>query len=262
MLTKKEKQGIFNKENTGGDFMKNKIIGNTIIFFMIFLFSCETLQSNNQSGNQSFSRWYNPWINVKERNDIIILKQDEQPRITRSYNIDDDAFDLLSEYFIIVGRTGFNGTASDQENLVENIRRQCRQNGATIAIYEIAYTDTRSGSFSSGGSYNIRRYDYVVYYFVKSTAERDLIGLWLRDLDSEERRRFQRNTGAIVNVVYRNSPAFIANIQKDDIIIRINDHNINDKDDYWLISLFLSKGTDIEIEYIRNNRNQIVRFRI
>jgi len=238
-------------------FIKYKITGKVIIFLTIFLFSCETTQTNNQSA----SKWYDSWINTKERSDIITLQQGEEPQINRSNNIEDDVFDFLSDYYIIVGRTGFNGTASEQDNFFNDIKKQCRKNGATVAVYNISYTDTRSGSFSSGGSYNIRRYDYVVYYLVKSTREKDKIGLWLVDLSTEERRKFQRNTGAIVNVVYKNSPAFYANILKDDIIIRINNTMINDKDDYLLFYWF-SEDKDIEIELIRNNRNQIVKFKL
>jgi hypothetical protein len=195
--------------------------------------------------------------------DVITLQQGEQPQIIRRNNIEDAVIDLLSDYFIIVGRTSFNGTASEQDNLVDDIKKQCRKNGATIAVYSITYTSTRSGTLSSGMTYNIRRYDYVVYYFVKSIAPKDKIGLWLVDLSIDERRKYQRNTGAIVNVVYKNSPAFYANILKDDIIIRINDTVINDKDDYLLFYLFSAKeGDNLEIELIRNNRSNIVKIKV
>jgi hypothetical protein len=239
--------------------MKYKIIGILFILSILFLFSCESTPSSNQSS----SKWYKSWVNVQEISDVITLQQGEQPKIIRSNNIEDDIFDFLSDYFIIVGRTAFNGTASEQDNFFNDINKQCRKNGATIALYNISYTDTRSGSFSSGGSYNIRRYDYVVYYFVKSTAPKDKIGLWLVDLSIDERRKYQRNTGTIVNVVYKNSPAFFANILKDDIIIRINDTVINDKDDYLLFYLFsVKEGDNIEVELIRNNRNQVIKFKI
>jgi hypothetical protein len=231
-----------------------------VIAFITLLISCESTPSS-----QSFSRWYDPWLDVREYPQLITLKDGEQPKIIESHNIDNDINDYLSENFRIVGRTGFNGTASVQENLINDIRKQCIQNGALIALYKITYTDTRSGISGYGqyiSSYNIRRYDYTVYYFVKNTANIDIIGLWLTDLDNEDRQKFQRNTGAIVYVVYKTSPAFYANILKNDIIIRINEDVINDRRDYNYASMFLDSGDEVEIEFIRNSRNQIVKFKL
>ena len=234
----------------------------TILLIIIFLFliSCESTPSS--SSFQSFSKWYDPWIEASDYSQLITLKEGQQPKIRRSYNIDNDINELLSENYEIIGKTGFNGTASDDKDLDENIRKQCIQNGATIALYEIEYTDTRSGTFSSGGSYNIRRYDYVVYYFAESKNEINIIGLWVTDLNNKKRQELQRNTGAVVYVVYKYSPAFFANILKDDIIIKLNDEEIRNRRDFNFSSYFLSKGDEVIIEIIRNNKEQIIKFKL
>ena len=47
-------------------------------------------------------------------------------------------------------------------------------------------------------------------------------GLRLVDLNDAQRRRLERNTGAVVVKVFDNTPAFFANILVDDVIIAIN----------------------------------------
>lgn len=47
-------------------------------------------------------------------------------------------------------------------------------------------------------------------------------GLRLVDLTDAQRRRLERNTGAVVVKVFDNTPAFYANILVDDVIIAVN----------------------------------------
>jgi hypothetical protein len=203
-------------------FMENimKVFKSVLVFSIALFFSCET-----------FSSFYDQWQDTNVLQNIITLKEGEEPKISRSNNLDDDFFEILSNNYICIGTTSFNGP---DDNIVADIKRQCKINGATLAIYDKSYTDTRSGIYSSGSyvsSYNIRRYDYGVYYFVQRTFI-PVFGWRLTDLDNNDRQIFHRNTGAIVYVVIKNSPAFYANIVKNDIIVRINDHIINTIDEY------------------------------
>jgi hypothetical protein len=216
-----------------------------IILSIILFSSCTT-----------FSSFYDPWHDVNELSNIITLQEGQEPRINRSSNIDDDVNEILSNNYIIIGTTSFNGPDDDITN---SIKRQCRQNGATIALYGKNYTDTRSGNYYS--SYNVRRYDYTIYYFVQRKYL-PALGWRLINLDNENRRIFQRNTGAIVYVVLKNTSVFYANIVRNDIIVRINEHIINNVDDYWEIYDSLIPSTVIEVEYIRNNRSNVVNIKV
>jgi len=210
----------------------------------------------------SFSNFYDSWHDVKELRDVIVLQEGEEPKIRRSSNINDDVNEILSNNYIIIGTTSFNGPDDDITN---SIKRQCRQNGATIALYGKDYTDTRHGVYTNynGGvsSYNIRRFDYTIYYFVQRTFL-PALGWRLANLTNEDRRIFQRNTGAIVFVVLKNTSVFYANIVRNDIIVRINEHIINNVDDYWDIYDKLNTGDIIEVEYIRNNRSNIIKIKV
>lgn len=213
------------------------------------------------SSCNTFSSFYDSWHDVNELHNIITLQEEEEPTIIRSSNMNNDVNEILSNNYIIIGTTSFNGPDNDITN---SIKRQCKQNGATIALYGKEYTDTRSGIYHSGNyysSYNIHRYDYTVYYFVQRTFL-PALGWMLADLDNEDRRIFQRNTGAIVYVVLKNTSIFYANIVRNDIIVRINEHIINNVDDYWEIYDSLNIGDVIKVEYIRNNKNNIVNIKV
>ena len=47
-------------------------------------------------------------------------------------------------------------------------------------------------------------------------------GVRLNDLSDAQRQRLERNTGAVVVIVYDNTPAFFANILVGDVIIAVN----------------------------------------
>jgi len=228
--------------------MKIKVL----ILFTIILSSCTT-----------FSSFYDPWHDVNELNYVITLKEGEEPKIinSSSNNFDNDFFEILSNNYICIGTTSFNGP---DQNIVSDIKKQCRENKATLALYSSSYTGTSSGIYTSGyyvSSYNVRRYDYGVYYFVQR-AYMPIFGWFLSDLNNDDRRIYQRNTGAIVYVVLKNTSIFYANIVKGDIIIRINEHQIRNLDDYLSIYNNYDNGDEIEIEFVRNNRNQIIKFKL
>jgi len=227
----------------------------TTTFLGLFLISCES--------TPSFSRWYESWIDINKYSNVITLREGEEPRIIRSSNIDNDFFEIRSDHYTCIGDTGFNGP---DQNITNDIKRQCRQNGATIALYSVNYTDTRYGSSyykGSGGTYSIRRYDYQVYYFVPLLYTFQLIfGIDGIDLSNKLRQEIGRNTGVYVNIVYKDTPAFYTNILRGDVIIRINNYMINNYKDFLDIydSFYTSK--EVEVEYVRKSQTYTVKVKL
>ncbi len=65
------------------------------------------------------------------------------------------------------------------------------------------------------------RYDQLAVFFVKIN-KKFKFGVGVGNLSSEQRFYFQRNTGAVINIVFENSPAFYSNLLVGDIIIQID----------------------------------------
>jgi len=225
------------------------------VFIIIGLASTSTTPSVNNStstkssDNKSFFDFFEPARNPeKEGYTVIRLKNNEEPQIRSSYDLENDYFEMLSDYYLCIGSTTYNGISKN--NTQDNIKTQCKRIGATMALYSVDYTYTTSLGY--------RRYDYSVYYFVRFTDEVGF-GLSLIDLGVKERQDNKRNTGALVHIVYKRSPAFYANIFRGDIIIKINDTELLDSLSGSLKLYLLTKGDTVNIEILRNGKNEIIK---
>lgn len=230
----------------------------------------------------SFSDFYTPYFNAYEEPVVTPLSPSEEPEIYYSENIDADLIDVLSYRYYVVGQTSFNGPNA---NIEYKIKQQCRENSATLALYNITYTDTRTGTVtlpgtqtsyssgsvfdSSGGSanyfgtttttttnnynYSVQRYDYLVYYFVPFTHS-VMFGAVANDISSEQARHLRRNTGAYLYVVYRDTPAYRANIVNGDVIIRMNDTEIYNANGYFDFFERSNSGDEVIVTIFRENK--------
>lgn len=66
-----------------------------------------------------------------------------------------------------------------------------------------------------------RRYDQNAVYFIKSTKKLRF-GVYVNDLSLDQRIDLERNTGAFINVVIEDSPAFYSNVMMGDVLIAID----------------------------------------
>lgn len=87
-------------------------------------------------------------------------------------------------------------------------------------------------------------------------------GFEIQSLDTSSRKRLQRNTSVVVDIVYSESNAFYANIIKDDVIIKINDTNIINKDDYLSVYENLQKGQIVNLIIVRNGIERVISYKL
>jgi hypothetical protein len=165
----------------GGNMRKTIFVGS---FVAIIFVSCST-----------FPSFYTPYFDARTVPGVVLLGPNEEPQIYSSNNIIEDGNKLLSQNYVCVGETSFNGP---MRNIINDIKYQCKQNGAIIALYQIVYTDTihierqprrnYNGNTGNGGhasvldvlnsvadfintvtviAGDIDRYNFNVFYFVK-----------------------------------------------------------------------------------------------
>lgn len=146
----------------------------------------------------------------------------------------------------------------------------CIKEGAKIALYTYAYTDTRSGAYTTSygrnvylHTYSIPRYDYFVVLYgslPKSLIDYySTVGLFVSDLTYEKRQEALCNVGAFVSTVYENTPAYYANMVRGDVITKINDINIASEFDYWnSIDMLVDSVDQLEVTYVREGVEQTV----
>ncbi len=205
------------------------------------------------SGYQQF---YQQYVDVKSLSDLEVLQPGEEPKIYGTDNFDRDIATLRAKRYIMIGSSSFNGGYEDTKNAVV----QAKRIGATIVLTNAQYTNTQtstaslflpnnqttyhSGTVYGGGmlggysgtsttygstvvpyTVNQRRYDQNAVYLVK-TNQKMRFGIGVADLTPEKRTELGRNTGALIDVVIEDTPAFNSNVLAGDILISIDGNNV------------------------------------
>lgn len=203
------------------------------------------------------STFESSYFTPEEREDIIFLKDGEEPILIKTPDMDEAVYDALAKGYIILGFSSFTGPLNDISLLV----RQAKDVKATHVLYDFTFSETRSGTTSialpdyqttnSQGSiispyggyanyygtsttvgtkyipmtYHVDRYNQVAAFFVQN-KKRYRFGIRTDDLTQEQRSYIGQNTGAVITLVMYDSPAFNANIMRNDILIKIDNTKI------------------------------------
>jgi hypothetical protein len=199
-----------------------------------------------------FQQYYKPYVDAKTLPDVQLLGPGETPKIFSSNDLQRDVKIAMSKGFHSIGHSSFNGAIESERALVQ----QAQSVGAVLVLVNSKFTENRTitiplfvpnnqTTYSSGSIYGTggsarytgtsttygstvvpittqqQRFDQTAIFFVKSTRKLKF-GLFLIDLTPELRVKLERNTGAIIDIVAENSPAFIANVLPGDILLEID----------------------------------------
>lgn len=219
---------------------------NTFIFIVLLLGSMNVQATNN------FEKYYEP------REDFVLvepiyLKPNEQPEIQTTFNWDE--FQLARESLISKGYVSIGNSRFSDYKISEKLAlNQAKKVKATyvLTITELANDEL---PYTSGADLNKLNwaYRYTAVYAVKDNKISNYkSGVSIRNLNSEEKKTFQRNTGCLVEIVYENSRAYIANILKDDVITHINQIPvIKDKEFVSIVDEELKKSKNLNFSILR-----------
>ena len=217
-----------------------------IVLSLIFISGCSTV-----------SDFYTEWIPIEAIPEENRLKADETPQIYYSTDIYSDIYFLRSNYFWIIGSASYNGP--DNDSLDSEITDLCRENGAKIAVYTYQYTNTITGITGYRdyiSSYSIDRYDYLIYFFSPMSLDESMyfarVGISCRDMNTSERMALKKNTGAYIDIVYSDSPAYNANLFPGDIITEVNGQEVPNAETYDAIINSIYGDQPIQITFIRD----------
>ncbi|MFC5474643.1 PDZ domain-containing protein [Paraherbaspirillum soli] len=238
------------------------------------------------SGYQQF---YKPYVDARTLTDVHLLGAGEKPQIMSSTDLQRDVKIAASKGYRPIGASSFNGQMESEQAVI----KQATAVGAVLVLVSSKFTESRTittplflpnnqTTYSSGSVYGAygsanysgssttygttvvpitrqqQRYDQTAVYFVKST-KKPRFGLLVSDLPLELRSKYERNTGAIINVVIEESPAFLANVLPGDILVEFNDTLIiNAKHATDLMQSAPSKGGKCVLKVIRNGTEKSI----
>lgn len=197
--------------------------------------------------------------------DLKYLSPDDTPQIYSSNDLGRDVLIARSKYWLPIGYSSFNGAMGTQDQIVSEAKalgaamvlvnssftenrtittplfipnnQTTYYNGTTNGqIYanngnSANYNSSTTGSATTYGTTVIpltsvqARYDQTAVYFVHFTKKLKF-GIAPAPLTAELRSKYERNTGALVELVYENTPAFNANILPGDIITELDGKSV------------------------------------
>jgi C-terminal processing protease CtpA/Prc len=180
------------------------------------------------------------------------------------------------EGYEYLGMSSFYGPA--QSSSREQIIEQAKKVGASMVLVRTKYKDTLSGVVPGASSvydseqygslaiskysttlnqgqgmtnnvpYTMIRYDTVATFWVHLDMNQVHLGVVAESLPEDVRARLQRNAGVIAVAVMRGTPAFDANILRNDVILKIGGEDVIDTPGLdKLITRFAGQRVDIEL---------------
>lgn len=223
----------------------------TIFILAIFLISC--------TSTNPYTRFYYNNLGEKTVSDFPdFILPCEEPKLYSSNDLERDLNILIMNNYHLVGYSFFNA-----DNVNNNLAISHAETvGAALVLLKNKYPDSVSGiipfelpstqpstsshSKSVGGysysyssytrtnntktfnkAFNKRRFDHIALYFVENGPFK--LGIQMIDIPLDVRKTLKRNRGAFVQYVKNDSPAFYADIVPGDIIIKVNDIDINNR---------------------------------
>ena len=219
------------------------------------------------------------------KSSVVVLPTGE-PKMFRGADQEADYQRMLEDGYNLVGFSSFNGADVN----VDDALTQAKAVHAEIVLIYSKHTGTRSGmlpltlpdiqtsttmlsgstygssgygSFSGSANtttygtqttyipYSVNRHDYFASYWIKMKPP--LFGIHARDLTPELRQKIGSNKGVYVFAVIRNSPAWSADILKDDIIAKISSAEIIDKPTFHK-TIRENAGKKVTVEILRNGQ--------
>lgn len=238
------------------------------------------------SGYQQF---YKPYVDAKTLPDVQTLAPGEKPKVFSSNDLQRDVKIARSRGFQPIGHSSFNGEIESERAVVQ----QAQQTGAVLVLVSSKFAETRSittplfmpnnqTTYSSGSVYGTygaanysgtsttygttvvpittqqQRYDQTAVFFVKSTRKLKF-GLFPIDLPPELRSKLERNTGALIDIVAEESPAFAANVLPGDVLIELNGAIVlNAKHAGELMQAARPSDRKVQLKVIRNGAERVI----
>jgi serine protease Do len=112
-------------------------------------------------------------------------------------------------------------------------------------------TTTTSGRMVPTGtqSYSVERSNYYVGFYRKHKKNR--LGISWNELSDEMKKKLETNSGIVIRIIKRNSPAFDADLLEGDIIMEMNNSKVSYSN---LLDLISNSGNEATFKIIRNDK--------
>ena len=126
------------------------------------------------------------------------------------------------------------------------------------ANYNSTSTVTSPGGYSTYAiPYSVTRNDYFASYWAKRDPNKIHLGCNYGPLPDDLRRKLERNTGVVVSIVVRGTPAFKANILEGDVLLKLNGKDVIDVQSLSAVLNELA-GQQVTFDLLRNDQSRTI----
>jgi len=148
------------------------------------------------------------------------------------------------------------GTTSTTNSFGQSTANAYGTGGTATAqgTYSGTSTTQTPGTFSTSYvPYQRQVYEYGASFWRKSKPA--ILGAVVQPLPDTLRAQLQRNTGVVIIAVMNDSPAFLANLLRGDVIIGIGDNSVSTPEEFSN-ALQVNKGKKVVVTFIRDGKNE------
>lgn len=237
--------------------------------------------------SNGYRQFYQAHATAPAASAAVLLAGADRPRLQRVAA--DQYADTVQKYrsqgYALLGTAAFNG----REEKPERALAQAKEIGATRVVLSSRYTGTRtdvmsvpmltsdvaytqgvatvngravpySGSHSVHGTVivpmavQVQLYDHVAAFLAK-LREVPKSGLALAGLTAAQRKAYERNSGAVVEVVYEDSPAFRADVLEGDLVTAVDGRAVRTPEEAQAaLAAAQQRGGNARLQILRDGR--------
>lgn len=217
-----------------------------------------------------------------------LLPVEGPARIVTSTDMRADAVRMMENGYLLLGRSQFSGPKVDPSETL----RLAKEVGASVVLVHLEYIDSVMQTVpltewippheetvvireSIGGAMREREvarriegefrttyvpetveyYDHTATYWGKSKPP--IFGVLVQGLDEEARKRIGSNRGVVICAVIADSPAFKADLLRDDIITSLDGVPM-DSPDLFFDTVIAGQGKTVAVEFVRGTERKSV----
>jgi len=190
----------------------------------------------NESDKKKWMDYYQP----------IFLEQEATPKIynyRRKQDLDEALYEHKSSYFVPIGvsHVTYVGSPRTMKILLSSKRltKFAQKIKASLVLV-----------------HSFRRHQEFVIFLVEGKFQKKVgVGFQYSDLTEQERTTFGTNKGVIVDLVYKGTPAFYANLVRGDVVTHVDDQEVLDTESAQMFLLMHSdQKQPLSLTILRNGQ--------
>lgn len=219
------------------------------------------------------------------------------PKVVSSKDLKEDSLGMRENGFLLIGHSSFNSTYLDEEQALDQARRvgaevvlvsqryintvtqsvpmsqwvpgQQVSHQETTVIQQGASTPTviqKQSNTQVEGQYqttyvdqNVDYYEYDASFWAPSKPSP--IGVLVKPLDEASKAFVGSNKGVRVRAVIKDSPAYEADILRDDILVSLGEDLIRDPDQFFQL-VKNAEGQEMPLQLYRAGKLMVVKVKI